>query len=266
MSNERFRLHLHRTGEALRPAALTLLLVAAASVAAAQQRTPAAASAGRAKGIMTKVFAATGGKALASMRDITESVTETSFLPQGTMKYEMEIVYGRPGRVLLKTKMAFGEVISGYDRKTGWTKNPMGVQKMNPLQLADMKMTVARNLYHLLQSFNGPEYELSYLGRDRIGGRTVDVVRAFHRSTKTSVTLSVDAQSSLVLKKVSQRRGESGLVDFIDEYADYREVKGVEVPFKTTTSTGGEKVAETVVHVVKINSGLSGKSFSRPEK
>jgi hypothetical protein len=251
----------------MRPVTLILTLLLSTITGSAQKRTPATtAGAVQAKDILSKAYVAMGGKALTAMRDMTQSVTETSFLPQGTLKYEMEIVYGRPARLLLKTRMEFGDVTSGYDGTTGWTKNPMGVQRMNPLQLADMKMMIARNLDHLLQNFRGSEYTLSYLGQDKIGGKPVDILRAFHRATKTSITLSIDAQSFLVVKKISQRRGESGLVDFVDEYSDYRDVKGVKVAFATTTSTGGNKIGEMVVHSVKINSGLSARFFAEPNR
>ena len=137
---------------------------------------------------------------------------------------------------------------------------------MSEAQLSDVRISVASNLYHLLQNLSGPEYSLSYLGQDRIGDKSVNVCRAFHRPTKTSITLCVDARSSIVLKKVSQRRGTSGLEDVTDEYADYRDVEGVKVPFKTTTFAGSEKIAEMVVHSVKINSGLNASFFAKPNR
>ena len=255
-----------RAGRGLNVLAVILLLLALDG-AGAQKKVPSRASgSAQAKEILAHVIAAMGGRSLTAMNDITQSITEISFLPQGTLKYEMEIAYGCPNRILLKTRMDFGDVTSGYDGETGWTENRMGVQPMNEGQLADMRMSLASNLYHLLQNLGGSEYSLAYLGQDRVGDKAVKVVRAFHRPTKTSIMLSIDARSSVVLKKAWQRRGTSSLEDVTDVYADYREVKGVKVPFKTTSYAGGEKIAEMLIHSVKINSGLSTKFFAKPSR
>jgi zinc protease len=267
MKRSALRLRSARAGWGMSVLEVILVLLLSAGAAAAQKKAPSKTSgAAKAKEILANVITAMGGRALTAMKDMTQSITETSFIPQGTLKYEMETVYERPNKLFLKTAMDFGNVTSGYDGKTGWTANRMGVQPMSEAQLTDVRMSVASNLYHLLQNLSGSEYSLSYLGQDRVGDRPVNVVRAFHRPTKTSTTLSVDARSSIVLKKVSQRRGASGLEDFVDEYSDYRDVDGVKVPFKTTSFAGGEEIAELVVRSVKINSGLKAGFFAQPSR
>lgn len=247
--------------------AVILVLLLSADAAAAQKKAPSKTSgAAKAKEILANVVVAMGGRALTAMKNMTQLVTETSFIPQGTLKYEMEIVYGRPDKLLLKTVMDFGDVTSGYDGRTGWTANRLGVQPMSEAQLTDVRMSVASNLYRVLQNLRGSEYSLSYVGQDHVGDRSVNVVRAFHRPTKTSTTLSIDARSSIVLKKVSKRRGASGLEDVVDEYADYEDVDGVKVPFKTTSFAGGEKIAEMVIRSVELNSVLKGGFFAQPSR
>ena len=48
----------------------------------------------------------------------------------------------------------------------------------------------------------------------------------------------------------------NGLVSVIDTYSDYRDVDGLKLPFKDSTTVAGQKYQEVTTKNMRINTGL----------
>jgi hypothetical protein len=53
------------------------------------------------------------------------------------------------------------------------------------------------------------------------------------------------------------------LLVFEEEYSDFREVNGIQVPFHVTYHRGGKYLAESIVTRVEINTGLKLEDLER---
>jgi len=70
------------------------------------------------------------------------------------------------------------------------------------------------------------------------------------------VRLWVEPVSGMVLKKAYRGLGPGGMADMEEVYSDYREVSGIQVPFRVVGHQNGVPFIETVIAEVRFNSGV----------
>ena len=74
-----------------------------------------------------------------------------------------------------------------------------------------------------------------------------------------SVTVDLDPVSALPVKQGYQQSGHP----VIETFSDWREVDGLQLPFKIVIEQAGQKVADVAVGSWKLNSGLKAEDLSK---
>ncbi len=218
----------------------------------------------RAKEILKKSQSALGGRKLLSVKDLRYSAKLTQVTPGGEFTLDGEIRILLPDKFIYDMKTPMGEMTMGFDGSVGWIKTPRGTHDM-PSQAQQMYATqVASNLHVALQNFDQPEYAVHYIGDEQFNGMSVAVVVIRYVPLNHTFRYFIDTNTGLVVKKIAKTMTPSGLADVEEVYSDYRDVDGIQVPFKIVATSGKQKVSETLISSLKVNPGLSIDSFKRP--
>jgi zinc protease len=148
-----------------------------------------------------------------------------------------------------------GRVTAYTDGKVGWISTPQGWGALTGVQRSQVSGDLFRVYYRLLLS-------------DRIEGRTVNAIDAnsvqITDTTGQVTSVEFDPQTHLVIRASYDTQQAGGAPIYSEDvFEDFRDVGGIQVPFKITINQGGRKFADVVVKDYKINTGLNPQELGR---
>lgn len=219
---------------------------------------------GKGKEILKKTLAALGGEKVLGIKDIVQSAQMTMNTPMGEMAMETQMTWVVPNKMAQTMKMAMGEMASGFDGSNGWMKTPMGTQDLPSSQKEEISKQFAINTYVVLKNLDSPDYTVQFFKDDKVNDKPVQVVIVRHKQTNYTVKVSIDPQTSLVVKRTYRGRTMQGPADTDELLSDYRDVDGIKIPFKMESYADGKKQSQTTINSVKVNSGVKDDVFKRP--
>jgi len=216
------------------------------------------------KQILGGALNAMGGAAIRAVKDYTTTANLTISTPQGEIGLKREVTIKLPGKLLDKTTLPFGEVIQAFDGQGAWLRTPQGTQDVPASQRGEFEGLLFRDTISLLQNIESNNLTIQALGPSEVEGKPVETVVVLDPARKSQVKLYLDPKTNLLVKKsyTAALMGAPGEVDEI--YADYRDISGVKIPFKTVLNQNGKKLGEQTVTAVKINSGVDDSVFKKP--
>lgn len=218
------------------PVAIPALMTADAKPGMAEPKKPEAEgeeeakeSAGpAAEQLFEKFVQASGG---AAAIDKVTSRTQKGVIDFGGKSLPIDVYSKDPNKRISFTHMGDGDSITAYDGHDGWLGMPgRPLREMHGGDLESAAMDADLHLpTHLKQMFGEPRVR----GTEKVGDRDTYVVVG-KREGKPPVKLYFDEQSGLLVRIV--RYGETALGRLPTEidYADYRDVGGVKIPFQWT--------------------------------
>jgi predicted Zn-dependent peptidase/outer membrane lipoprotein-sorting protein len=217
------------------------------------------------KQILSSTKQAMGGAAIDKIADQKTSANLLVQTPQGAMDLKMETTFKLPNKVLSVITLPMGQMTSGFDGNSVWMKSPQGTQVLPDSQKGDRLADLNRNTLMILRNFNSEIFKVQALEKAEVEGKPVNVVALIDNSSQKTTTLYIDLQSGLLLKKAYNGTLMGGPPADIEEFfADYREVDGIKMAFKTTIMSGGQKRAEISLSEVKFNTGADDSLFVKP--
>jgi hypothetical protein len=74
----------------------------------------------------------------------------------------------------------------------------------------------------------------------------------------------IDPQSGRILRASWPSTGEDGPAETVADYADWKSIEGISIPFKEIRTRGGVKAASIEVKEVEINPIVDPKLFEKP--
>lgn len=195
----------------------------------------------------------------------------TSFVAKGTyrgyaddQKYPVEVYAKAPAQRTTVMHGAVGLLTNVFDGRTGWVAVPANI---NPVQVAELS---GGELYgaKLDATLSFPGQIKSAL-RDwhaiipaTIDGRRMQVVQGT-ADGRYPVNLYFDAVTNLLTRQVRFADTVVGLSPTQVDYADYREVDGIKIPFRTTISwLDGRTIVE--ISEVQANAAVDALKFVKP--
>jgi zinc protease len=148
-----------------------------------------------------------------------------------------------------------GRVSAYTDGKVGWISTPQGWGALTGAQRSQVFGDLFRVYYRLLLS-------------DRLEGRTVNAIddSSVQITDTTGQATSVEFdQRTHLPKRVSYDTEQAAGAPIYSEdlYDDFRDVGGIQVPFKITINQGGRRFSDVVVRDYKINTGLKPLEIAR---
>lgn len=209
----------------------------------------AAASAGsmaQGKQLLEMAQKAVGGRdKLAAIKDWTRVADAALTTGGGQMKAKQTTQFIEPSTFRQDQVLPFGKVSVYSDGKSGWLASPQGVQPLPPPILQQVADESAHMLTHLLLASDA----------NHTGNGMLQIGK---------VQLLVDEKTGMPLKAIYTAAGMGGPPQQLEEsYADWREINGIKIPFKSTATQGGKPAAEFVVTEFKINTGLKSEDLSK---
>ena len=243
---------------------------------------PGAASA---ESILDKYIQAVGGaQRLTGLTSFVGKGTSVSFGGFGGGG-DVEIVAKAPDKratiILFKQETGRGDQIRTYDGRTGWVRTPLNVLGEYQLMGGDLdgarfdaQLSFPGQVKQILTNLKtGPPTSItdlpapssqSALQQDAALGEThvVDVVQGIGPKGLL-VTLYFDKQSSLLLRELRYSNSPIGRVPTQIDFADYRNVSGIKLPFRITYAwlDGRDSI---VLNDVKTNVPIDETKFGRP--
>jgi len=183
--------------------------------------------------ILDKYLAAVGGKeAMLKLKTRVQSGTIDAM----GQHYPIEIYSEGPDKRVSISHPSFGESVTAFNGQVGWLSTSRGVHPMSRLEneaaRVDAQLHFAARLHELFQAFQ------VHAGETIDGHATVMV--AAQGAGLPPVRLYFDEQSGLLLRQVRFTDTPLGRNPTQIDYADYREISGVKIPYQwTLTRTNG---------------------------
>jgi zinc protease len=217
------------------------------------------ASLAEGKEMMRQAQAAAGGaEKLAAVKDYTmlaEYAIDPGVANVGGWKIVQTDKWIAPTLFRQDMTMPAGRVSAYTDGKVGWISTPQGWGALAGVQRSQVLGDLFRVYYRLLLS-------------DRLEGRTVNAIDgASVQITDTGgqvTSVEFDPRTHL-LKRVAYdtQQAVGASIYSEDVYGDFRDVGGIQVPFRVTINQGGRKFADVVVKDYQINTGLKPLEIAR---
>ncbi|MGA8153002.1 MAG: c-type cytochrome [Terriglobales bacterium] len=178
--------------------------------------------------IIEKYLQAVGG-VNARGRDSTR--LQKGMLSVGAAQFPVEVLSKGPGNRIATVHFPTGESVTGFNPQVGWLSTPgRGVHEMSPAEVdaarldADPQFAVdVRQLFK----------ELRLQSQENIDSRPTYVVLGM-RDDHPPVQLYFDEESGLLVRLLRYVDTPLGLNPAQIDYADYREVDGMRIPFRWT--------------------------------
>lgn len=248
----------HRGSE--HPARVPQLPIAAATPFAETAETAPKETPPTADQILAKYTEALGGSATIEKLK-TRSMKGTWLTSDGTT-LGYEVYQTAPDKLftILNTPRQ-GTFERGFDGKTAWERSSRGVRDLEGTQLFYFRRYP--DLFKDIK-LQGQFTRISYGGKEKIDGKDVYVLRGIGIDGKGE-RLYFDAQSGLLVRRITSTTTIVGLIPEQVDYEDYREVDGMKVPFTIRiTSIDSFWSSTRKFNEIKLNVPVDETKFDKP--
>jgi hypothetical protein len=224
---------------------------------AAPSATPALPSADE---IFNKYIAAIGGQA--NVDKIKSRMVKGTVAQPNGGPITFESVQAAPDKFHVRATVAQGTVERGFNGTVGWEKSPNGVRQLSPIEVAQLQNSVSL-LRHirLKEQFTGARVRTG----EKIGDRPTYLVIGT-TADKRQERLFFDAETGLLLRRISYLTTLIGLIPEQIDFEDYRDVDGVKFPFIVRVSAidVGNPVSTRTFSEMKLNVPVDDAMFNMP--
>jgi predicted Zn-dependent peptidase len=223
--------------------------------------TPADLETGQA--LLAAAAAATGGDALAAVRDLTLEESGTLSIQGMELQVSATTVKKLPDCERSDAKLPMGTMIQTLCGDSGWMDVGRGPQAMPPDMAAKMGAERERDLLHLLTSYSG--LQLQAIPAGEIDGKAASVVYVRSGETK-GWKIFLDPGTKRILGMEYRDEGMDGSPVLTTEiFGNYQEADGVAWPHSRKLLHDGEPFITMSVTAFKVNSGVDESQFKMPE-
>jgi outer membrane lipoprotein-sorting protein len=209
----------------------------------------------------TYIQALGGVERLAAVTSFAGTGTSVGFGPEGD-KRPFEVFAKAPGQRTTIIHTLDGDSTTAYDGRAGWVAAPHNPVPVLALTGGDLDGA------RLDADLSFPARIKQALGKWRVGlpetidDRDVQVVQGTSAGGAIA-TLYFDKESGLLVRQVRYADSPVGRIPTQIDYADYREVSGVKVPFRWTVAwLSGQDTVELTQ--VRVNVPIDAAKFAKP--
>jgi hypothetical protein len=149
------------------------------------------------------------------------------------------------------------------NQRAGWEKSSFGVIDLLGQQLSDTRLSLPL----LLDIGLKREYsELEVSGKEKIDNRDVYLVDATRKDERRE-RLYFDAESGLLVRRITFAPTMIGIIPEQIDLSDYREIQGIKFPFTVRVSTADSNNPTTTrsFEKVEINVPVASSRFHKPK-
>jgi hypothetical protein len=209
--------------------------------------------------ILAKYTDAIGGQA--SIDKMKTRVMKGTYVGFNGAELPFEASLTAPDRFYVIVTTPQGTNERGFDGKIAWEKNSRGVNELGNPVLDQMK-SIFLSFSNLKLKEEFPRLRLG--GRDKIGDRNVVIVSGT-TSDNHRARLFFDAETGLLLRRISYTETMVGVIPEQIDFEDYRDVDGVKLPFTVKVSSVEPGLVSTRKYSeIKLNAPVDDSKFKMP--
>ena len=208
--------------------------------------------------LLDKYLAAVGGAA--AVEKLTTRVQKGKLMAFGGQSFAAEVYSKAPDKRVSVMHLKDGDSVTAFDGQRGWLSVPgrpahmMSASENESARLdADLYFPIhVKSLYS----------KFKVASAEKIDGHDTYLVEG-HEEGRPPLRLYFDTQTGLLLRMIRYAQSPLGLNPTPIDYADYREVDGVKVPFRWTVSRPGNRFT-IQVEAMKQNVPVDDAKFTAP--
>lgn len=215
--------------------------------------------------ILGKVVEAVGGaEKVDAVKSVTMNAGVAVATPQGEFQLSATRVMVLPNRVRTDLNTPMGKQTQVVTPTDAFVETPQGARPMSEDQKADSLKAARREMLSLLQARSDPETKVIYTGSETLDGVKCEMIAVMLKGD--NIRFAVDTSTGRVVQATYQGKNMQGVPGEITTvFSDYREVDGIELPFKTEQTFNGEPMLTFEVKDMVINGEVDEASFKMPE-
>jgi hypothetical protein len=138
----------------------------------------------------------------------------------------------------------------------------MGSQDLPGAQKEDGLKELKRHPIFVAQHADDPKFIFSAGGTEKIGD--VDAQILDINADGAQVRWYVDPQTGHILRTSAQTTGMGGPAEQVVDYSEWKEVEGMNLPFKLKIKQGGNDAGTEDIQDLQINPAVDPKLFEKP--
>lgn len=209
--------------------------------------------------ILNHYIDAAGGRS-AWLALTSRVTTGTIEVPAANLSGTIELREKAPDRILSEIRISGALFQQAFDGTVGWTDDPQnGLREQSGAELSEARRDA--DFYHPLD-MRKLYTKLTVVGLKKVNDRDTYEIEADVPEGDPD-EIYFDVVSGLPARVVSHRHTPQGVVDFREDFDDYREVDGIKRPF-TIQETSGETVLAIHITEVRNNVLLDDSVFTKP--
>jgi zinc protease len=213
--------------------------------------------------LIAKVIEGLGGaEKLKSVKALREKSTLLAKTPQGDMTIQMEEIAAFPDQLWQKMRMPMGEMTMVISSSAAFMKSPMGSQDLPGAQKEDALKELKRHPIFVAQHADDPKFIFAAGGTEKIGD--VDAQILDINADGAQVRWYVDPQNGHILRSSAQSMGMGGPAEQVVDYSEWKDVEGMNLPFKLKIKQGGNDAGTEDVQELQVNPAVDPKLFEKP--
>ena len=241
--------------------AIVAMGVALAATARGQAPTqaPSAAPLPSVDQILNRYVEAAGGRA-AWLKLTSRVTTGTIDVLSANASGTIELSEKAPDRILSEIRISGILFRQGFDGTVGWSDDPQnGLHEQTGVELAEARRDA--DFYHPLD-LRKLYTRLTVVDMEKVNDRDAYKVEA-EIPDDAPDEIYFDAASGLPARVLNHRHTPQGVIDFVEDFDDYREVDGIKRPY-IIREVSGEQVVTIHVTQVRHNVLLDDSVFAKP--
>ena len=182
-------------------------------------------------------------------------------VPSANLSGTVVIHEKAPNKMLTIIIVSGSTFRQGFDGAIGWAEDPQsGLREESGGELAE-----AKRQGDFYSPLNTREHylKLTLLGTEKVNDHDAFVLEAALPEGGQPDKLYFDAQSGLPVRLISHHHSPEGVLQFQEDFSDFRQIDGVTLPF-TISQTGGDSTFVVKISEVRHNVELEDGEFSKP--
>lgn len=212
--------------------------------------------------IRQAISAAGGPKAFQAVNTLQLRSAMSLTTAQGEMDVDLEFLAAYPDRLRLNMNHPMGQLSQILNGEQAWIVSPRGSFPAPAQQAQQLKESLWHSTVYLFKHANRQDLAVQYLGSEEIGEQECEIVLITPKGMK-GLKLFLNAETMLPAQLRYQGMSRTGAPAFmVTDLSDFREVEGVQIPFKSVVSQDGNKVQEITIKEAVVNAELGEDQFS----
>ncbi len=216
------------------------------------------------KALLAKIIEAMGGTAkINTIKSLRRKVSATVNTPQGEMAFQAEAVSVFPDRSWQKIMgTPMGDMVMVLTSQAAFMTSPQGSQDMPASMKEEALKDLLRDPLLVAQHGDDPKYVFSAGATEKVGDVEARILEV--NAAGAEVRWYIDPQTGRILRAAWQGMGMGGPAATVADYADWKSVDGVSMPFKETRTQNGAKAMSVELTGVELNPTIDPKIFEKP--